>query len=77
MEEKKETFTYTYSAVQQEEIKRIRAKYVPSAQTEDKMERLRRLDREATKPGRIASFDHRHRWNAHHGGRDVLYNGMG
>lgn len=37
-----ETFTYTYSAKQQEEIKKIRNKYVD--QSEDKMKQLRRLD---------------------------------
>ena len=42
----KETFSYTYSAKQQEEIKRIRKKYAPPE--EDKMACLRRLDRSAT-----------------------------
>lgn len=42
MEEQKETFNYTYSAKQQEEIKKIRKKYAPPQ--EDKMELLRRLD---------------------------------
>lgn len=56
MEEKRETFTYTYSASQQEEIKRIREKYAPPTQTEDKMERLRKLDRDVTKPGLIAAL---------------------
>jgi len=51
---KNETFTYTYSAKQQEEIKRIRQKYVP--REEDKMEQLRRLDQSATKPGTIAAL---------------------
>lgn len=51
MEEKRETFTYTYSAAQQEEIKRIREKYAPPTREEDKMERLRKLDRDVTKPG--------------------------
>lgn len=46
MEEKKETFNYTYSAEQQEEIKRIRKKY--AAPEENKMEQLRRLDQRAT-----------------------------
>ena len=46
MEEKKETFNYTYSAEQQEEIKNIRKKY--TAPEENKMEQLRRLDRKAT-----------------------------
>lgn len=54
MEEK--SFTYTYSAVQQEEIRRIREKYAPPTQAEDKMERLRRLDRDVTKPGLIAAL---------------------
>ena len=54
--EKKETFTYTYSASQQEEVKRIREKYAPPAKGEDKMERLRRLDRAATKPGTVAAL---------------------
>ena len=35
-------FQYTYSAKEQEELKRIREKYV--SREEDKMERLRRLD---------------------------------
>lgn len=56
MDEKKETFTYTYSASQQEEIKRIREKYAPPTQTEDKMERLRKLDRDVTKPGLIVAL---------------------
>ena len=51
---KNETFTYTYSAKQQDEIKRIRQKYIP--REEDKMEQLRRLDESATKPGMIASI---------------------
>ncbi len=48
----KETFTYTYSAKQQEEIQNIRKKYLP---TEDKMEQLRRLDRSAAKKGTLVS----------------------
>lgn len=56
MEEKRETFTYTYSATQQEEIKHIREKYAPPTQEEDKMERLRKLDRDVTKPGLIAAL---------------------
>lgn len=56
MEEKRETFTYTYSAARQEELKRIREKYAPATQEEDKMERLRKLDRDVTKPGLIAAL---------------------
>ena len=56
MEEKKETFTYTYSASRQEEVRRIREKYAPATKEEDKLERLRRLDRAATKPGTAAAI---------------------
>lgn len=56
MEGKRETFTYTYSAAQQEEIKHIREKYAPTTQEENKMERLRKLDRDVTKPGLIAAL---------------------
>ncbi len=56
MEEKREPFIYTYSATQQEEIKRIREKYAPPTRAEDKMERLRKLDRDVTKPGLTVSL---------------------
>ena len=56
MEEKKETFNYTYSAAQQEEIKSIREKYMQPTAEEDKMERLRRLDASVTRPGTIVSL---------------------
>lgn len=49
-----ETFSYTYSAKQQEEVKSIRQKYIP--RDENKMEMLRRLDKNAEKPGTIASL---------------------
>ena len=52
----KETFNYTYSASQQEEIKKIREKYSAPKVQEDKMEQLRRLDRSVTKPGTIMSL---------------------
>ena len=51
----KVTFNYTYSASQQEEIKKIRDKY-SSEKTEDKMEQLRRLDKSVTKPGTVISL---------------------
>lgn len=54
MENKKEVFQYTYSAKRQEEIQNIRKKYLP--EEEDKMERLRRLDRGTTKKGTIISI---------------------
>jgi len=49
-----DSFHYTYSAPQQEEIKRIRAKYSP--REEDKMETLRRLDESATRKGTMISL---------------------
>lgn len=54
MENNKETFEYTYSAKQQQEIESIRKKYLPKE--EDKMEQIRKLDREAERPGMIASL---------------------
>lgn len=51
---KEETFQFTYSAKQQEEIKSIRKKYVPPE--EDKMEQLRRLDASATKKATTRSI---------------------
>ena len=56
MNEKHETFNYTYSASRQAEIKSIREKYAPVTPEEDKMEQLRRLDASATKPGAIVSL---------------------
>lgn len=47
-------FEYTYSASKQSEIDRIRKKYLPKE--EDKMETLRRLDRNAEKPGTIIAL---------------------
>lgn len=56
MDEKRETFNYTYSASQQNEIKKIREKYAQPTEEEDKMERLRKLDASVTKPGTIVSL---------------------
>ena len=56
MEEKKETFTYTYSAKDQDEIRRIREKYSPTENKESPMERLRRLDRDASKAASAVSL---------------------
>lgn len=50
----KETFNYTYSAKQQEEVRNIRKKYI--VPEEDKMEQLRRLDRKVTEKGTIVSL---------------------
>ena len=41
-------FSYTYSAKEQAEVKRIREKYIEPIKVEDKMERLRKLDRGVT-----------------------------
>lgn len=54
MSEDKETFHYTYSAKQQEEIERIRNKYI--SKEEDKVEQLRRLDESVTRPGTVAAI---------------------
>lgn len=54
IENKNESFEYTYSAKRQEEIEHIRSKYLPK--DDDKMELLRKLDRDVTKPGMIWSI---------------------
>ena len=54
MQKLNETFTYTYSPKQQEEIEKIRRKYLPPE--ENKMEQLRRLNRSATKKGTRVSI---------------------
>ena len=54
MEEKKETFNYTYSAKQQEEIKNIRKKY--AAPEDDKMEQLRKLDQRVTQKAQACAI---------------------
>ena len=54
--ENKETFHYTYSAKEQEEIKAIRKKYAAPEQTEDKMTQLRRLDAAATQKATTVSL---------------------
>ena len=56
MEGKNEVFSYTYSASQQAEIKDIREKYMPPTEEEDKMERLRRLDRSVARTGTAVSI---------------------
>ena len=54
MENHQETFTYTYSAQQQEEIKNIRKKYM--APEGDKMEQLRKLHHSATQKAQVWSL---------------------
>ena len=46
--QEKSGFTYTYSAKEQEELRRIRDKYTAPTEDEDKMARLRRLDASVT-----------------------------
>ena len=52
----KETFKYTYSAKEQEEIKAIRKKYAATEQDEDKMAQLRRLDAAVTQKATSVSL---------------------
>ena len=52
--ENKQGFSYTYSAREQEEIRKIREKYVPKET--DKMEQLRRLDAGVTQKGTAAAL---------------------
>ena len=54
MEHNNQSFEYTYSAPRQEEIKRIREKYIPKE--EDKLEQLRRLDNGVTQKATMASL---------------------
>ncbi len=49
-------FSYTYSAREQAELKRIRDKYTPPTETEDKMARLRRLDAGVTKTAQAVAI---------------------
>ena len=49
-----QSFQYSYSAKRQKEIEDIRKKYLPKE--EDKLETLKRLDREAEKPGTMAAI---------------------
>lgn len=52
--ENTESFEYTYSAPEQEEVRRIREKYVPK--TESKMDQLRRLDASVTRKTNMVSI---------------------
>jgi len=50
-------FSFTYSAREQEEIKKIRSRYTkPEAREETKLERLKRLDRKVSEKAEIASL---------------------
>lgn len=53
----KESFNYTYSAQQQEEVEAIRKKYLPTQETpEDKLEQLRKLDQQVTSKATMLSI---------------------
>jgi Flp pilus assembly protein TadB len=54
MSNNNESFSYTYSAKQQEEVKKIRDKYI--TRDENKMETLRRLDNSVEQRGIIVSL---------------------
>lgn len=54
MERDNQKFEYTYSAPRQEEVKKIREKYLPKE--ESKMDQLRRLDESTTKKGLACSL---------------------
>lgn len=54
MENKNESFNYTYSANEQAELQRIRQKYVPKEL--NKMEQLRKLDQSVTQKGIITAL---------------------
>ena len=54
--ENKESFNYTYSAKEQEEIKAIRKKYAAPEEPEDKIAQLRRLDAGVTQKAQAVSL---------------------
>lgn len=53
-QKKQDSFQYTYSALEQEELKRIRCKYLPKE--DDKMAMLRRLDAQAAQKATMVSI---------------------
>ena len=54
--QEKSGFSYVYSAKEQAELKKIREKYTPPTETEDKMARLRRLDAGVTQTAQTVSL---------------------
>ncbi|MBQ9742504.1 MAG: hypothetical protein IJV88_02365 [Ruminococcus sp.] len=54
--ENKDTFSFIYSAKEQEEIKAIRNKYTTPQESEDNMTRLRRLDSTVTNKATAVSL---------------------
>lgn len=53
---KQNSFSYTYSSQQQAEIKRIRERYSPSDEAQDKMKQLRTLDASVTRAATVTSL---------------------
>ena len=49
-------FSYVYSAKEQAELKKIREKYMPPTEKEDKMVRLRRLDASVTRTAQAVAL---------------------
>lgn len=54
--EDNESFEYTYSAPEQEEIRRIRDKYLPGDPREEKLAQLRRLDADVSRKAARAAI---------------------
>ena len=54
--QEKNGFSYTYSAKEQNELKRIRDKYTVQSESEDKMARLRKLDASVTGRARVIAI---------------------
>lgn len=54
MENTAQSFHYTYSAVQQQELQKIREKYLPKEET--LLEQLRRLDESVTRRGSVMAL---------------------
>ena len=53
----KQGFSYNYSAKEQEELRRIREKYIPEEKKEEnKLEKLYRLDNAATQKAQVVSL---------------------
>ena len=52
----KNEFQYTYSSSQKKELKKLREKYIPTSEHTDKMTLLRKLDKQAEKPGTVVSL---------------------
>lgn len=54
--ENNQSFEYTYSAPEQDEIRRIRDKYLPKDEYSSKLEQLRALDRKTEQKGSVISI---------------------